>query len=69
MNKSNMIKAVLAVVVLLVAVFIILKYNTTMFDAPTALRAGENKTVEKPSGTPAQAQPQEKVDMRKPSGD
>ena len=69
MNKSNTIKAVVAVVVLLVAVFIILKYNTTMFDAPTPLRASENTAVEKPSGTPSPNVAQEKIDMRKPSGE
>lgn len=69
MQKNNMIKAVVAVVVLLVAVFIILKYNTTMFDKPTELRAGENSVVEKPSGAPSPNVSQEKVNMRKPSGD
>ncbi|MBN8645460.1 MAG: hypothetical protein J0L61_09515 [Planctomycetes bacterium] len=33
MNKGNAVKIVVSVVVLLIAVFIILKYNTSIFDS------------------------------------
>jgi hypothetical protein len=44
MNKGNTIKAVVAVVVLLIAVFIILKTSTSIFESKPASAPGADPT-------------------------